>query len=141
MAQSALIGLTDFAGSWRIDRVIRDAALGQVGRLTGRATFEADAHGLIYEEAGDLRYGSGAPMRAQRRYLWRQEAPGRIAVFYEDGRAFHAFALGSSAEARHECPPDLYQVVYDFSRWPEWRAVWTVTGPRKDYVSETIFTR
>jgi hypothetical protein len=127
--------LEDFAGRWRLTRRIADALAGAEGRLEGWAEFRPVSGGLVCEEKGLLSYGGGPPLQASRSYLWRAEAPGRIAVSFEDGRPFHVFALGPAAEAAHDCAPDRYHVAYDFSRWPAWRAVWTVTGPRKDYVS------
>jgi hypothetical protein len=125
--------LADFAGRWRIDRRIEDRLGGREGVFTGMAVLTPADAGLAYEETGDLRFPGAAPMRAERRYLWRAEA-GRIVVDFADGRPFHGFPLGEgAAEAGHDCPPDLYRVDYDFGRWPGWRAVWEVTGPRKDY--------
>lgn len=129
--------LADFEGVWRLTRQIEDARAGLTGRLDGQAVFAPGQGGLILTETGELRYGDGAPMQAERRYLWRAEAGG-IAVFFEDGRPFHWFSP-ATPEARHVCPPDLYQVRYDFSAWPAWRAVWQVSGPRKDYIMESLY--
>jgi hypothetical protein len=41
----------------------------------------------------------------------------------------------------HACDPDTYRAHHDFSRWPQWHAVWTVTGPRKDYTMWTMWQR
>ena len=43
--------------------------------------------------------------------------------------------------ADHWCDPDTYKVRYDFREWPLWRAEWRVTGPRKDYVMRSVYTR
>ena len=75
-----------------------------------------------------------APMRASRRYLWRDGGSGTIDVHFADGRFFHRFDAEDPAPASsHDCPPDLYRVRYDFRAWPRWQAEWRVTGPRKDY--------
>lgn len=135
-------GLEDFAGRWRLVRRIADARAAVEGRMEGRAEFLPLGDGLLCRERGVLRYGDGAPCRAERRYRWRTGGAGQIAVSFEDGRPFHVFALGASAEAAHDCAPDRYRVAYDFSPWPRaWRAVWTVTGPRKDYVSVSDYAR
>ena len=64
-----------------------------------------------------------------------------IAVFFADGRAFHRFVpAADTVEADHWCDPDTYKVRYDFSRWPVWQAEWRVTGPRKDYVMQSVYT-
>ena len=132
--------LGDFAGAWRLIRRIEDRRAGLSGHMEGQAVFAPDAAGLTCDEEGRMCYGAAAPMQARRRYLWRADEPGRIAVLYGDGRPFHAFALGATAEARHDCAPDLYRVAYDFTGWPEWRADWHVTGPRKDYTSRSVYS-
>lgn len=132
-------GLADFAGRWQLSRRIDDRRAGQAGRLVGEARFEPGQGGLILTETGRLRYGDGPPMQAERRYLWRDEAGG-IAVFFDDGRPFHWFAH-DTPQASHNCPPDLYHVRYDFSAWPDWGAIWQVTGPRKDYVMTSHYSR
>lgn len=135
--------LSDFEGVWQLSRRIEDRRAGLTGWLEGEARFNAGQGGLVLTETGCLRYGDGAPMLAERRYLWREQ-PGGIAVFFEDGRPFHRISA-DAPEARHDCPPDLYHVRYDFSTWPDswpdWRAVWQVTGPRKDYVMDSRYSR
>lgn len=132
--------LRDFAGRWRLSRRIEDRLTGVEGRMEGEARLRAVAGGLEYDEAGLLRYGAGPALQATRRYLWRAGEAGRIAVLFEDGRAFHDFALAESATAAHFCAPDDYAVSYAFAGWPRWRAVWRVRGPRKDYLSTTDYT-
>ena len=124
--------LRRLAGRWRLARRIEDGR-GPGGSFDGAAVFLQVADGLDYSETGELVLGQGAPMRAERRYLWRA-AGGRVAVFFADGRAFHDFdPAGARAEARHLCGADIYDVTYDFARWPDWETVWRVRGPRKDY--------
>jgi hypothetical protein len=131
--------LLSFAGVWQLERVIEDVRAARTGRLTGEARFEPDADGLAYAEEGTLVFPGAAPVRASRRYLWRDGGAGTIDVWFEDGRFFHRFdAEDPAPAATHDCPPDLYRVRYDFRDWPRWQAEWRVTGPRKDY---GIFTR
>jgi len=124
--------LSEFEGVWQLSRQIEDARAGLSGHLQGEVRFEQGQGGLIVTERGQLTYGLGAPLQAERRYVWRSEAGG-IAVFFNDERPFHWFSA-EETNARHDCPPDLYHVQYDFSAWPVWTASWQVTGPRKDYV-------
>ena len=50
-----------------------------------------------------------------------------------DGRDFFSFRpAGRGAEVVHVCDPDTTRVIHDFTLWPRWQAIWTVTGPRKD---------
>jgi hypothetical protein len=87
-----------------------------------------------------MRLAGGPAVQADRRTIWREEG-GRIAVFFGDGRPFHGFDPAAGAQSEHVCTPDLYRVAYDFSRFPEWRSVWRVTGPRKDYLMTTDYRR
>ncbi|MEM6607797.1 MAG: DUF6314 family protein [Pseudomonadota bacterium] len=130
--------LADFVGTWRLARQIADCRAGVSGVLSGHAMWQVRPDGgLIQRETGQLRFGDAAPMRADRVYHWRQIGE-RFVVSFDDGRPFHDFSQAAPA-ARHNCPPDLYDVAYDFSDWPRWRSIWTVTGPRKDLVIESHF--
>lgn len=134
-------GIGDFEGTWTLSRRIEDRLGRQAGRFEGRAVLAPGGDGLVYEEAGTLTLGAAAPMQATRRYLWRAEG-GLIAVEFDDGRHFHAFDPNADRpEAHHDCAPDVYDVRYDFDNWPEWRAVWEVRGPRKDYRMESLYRR
>lgn len=133
------IGLADLEGRWRLDRRIEDRRAGLTGHLVGEAVWRRDGDIWRQEETGLLRYGAGAPMRADRVYLWRAEGGG-FAVFFDDGRPFHRWAPGAPA-ARHHCAPDVYDVAYDLRAWPVWTQTWRVTGPRKDAVITSRFSR
>jgi len=130
----------DFAGQWELRRSVRDHLHGQHGTLRGRAVFTAtDAARMTYEETGTLRLENGATMEATRRYLW-EFAPDAVVVTFADGRSFHQFVpSGHGAGTDHPCGEDFYTVRYDFTRWPQWTAEWTVKGPRKDYVSTSVY--
>ncbi|MEX3014960.1 DUF6314 family protein [Gymnodinialimonas hymeniacidonis] len=134
-----MITLSDLEGRWHLSRVIEDARAGITGRLEGEAVWRPDADGLVQEEVGLLNYGDAPPMQASRRYLWRSRG-GEIEVLFEDGRAFHTLP-DAGAEAVHHCDPDLYRVTYDFALPGAFTQVWRVTGPRKDAVLASRFTR
>lgn len=132
--------LDAFAGRWRIARQIDDRRAGQMARFDGEVVFMPEGPGLRYEETGVMHLPGQPPMQATRRYDWRPGAGG-IEVFFDDGRFFHTIGPGAQPRARHECAPDLYRVAYDFTGWPLWRAVWQVSGPRKDYEMVTRYAR
>lgn len=129
-------------GRWRLERVIEDAAAGEM-RLAGEAVFSRDGAGLLYAETGRWLSGPLGGMTAERRDLWRFPAPGRAEVLFEDGRPFHDIAPDARgrAEAVHPCGPDLYRVAYAFDLPGEWSSRWRVGGPRKDYLSTSRFRR
>ena len=129
--------LDDFQGAWRLRRRIADARTGETGRLVGHVRFRRGAGGLVQEEEGSLRLPGCPPITATRTYLW-SAAPGRLVVAFADGRPFHNFDP-VAPQATHPCGDDLYRVAYDFRRWPRWRSVWRVAGPRKDLVIVSAF--
>ncbi|MBM1222364.1 trigger factor [Ponticoccus sp. SC2-23] len=126
-----------FLGRWRITREIEDR-LGPDARFDGEAVISETAPGRwLYHETGRLGFGTGPLFEAERRYVWAPDATG-IEVFFEDGRAFHRIPLAGGAD-RHHCDPDLYDVTYDFTAWPQCWAIWTVSGPRKSYVMRSRY--
>lgn len=136
-----MLAQDDFLGSWQVARSIDDRLTHQVGAFHGTARFVTLGSGLDYSEIGKMRLGTGPQMQAERRYLW-QWAHSDIEVCFADGAAFHRFVpAGKAAGTTHLCGEDLYDVTYDFTHWPTWEAVWRVKGPRKDYVSASVYTR
>ncbi len=138
MPRQGTPSLPDFAGRWRVARAVRHAG-GGAARFAGSARWTPQADGFDCDEAGRLRAG-GVAVEATRRTLWRTEGD-RIVVAFGDGRAFHRIGPGATVEAAHDCPPDAYRLLYDFTRWPCWSVTWRVTGPRKDYVARTRYAR
>jgi len=138
MAQE-MITLADLSGSWRLTRRIVDHRAAENGDLTGICRWSKDGVGLRQDEAGVMHFGTAPPMQASRAYLWRA-AGASLIVLFEDGRPFHRLGPGQLRD-RHHCPPDTYDVVYDFTRWPDWTQIWQVTGPRKDLRIESRFQR
>lgn len=136
-----ILGRTDFAGDWQIDRAITDRRTGQPGRFVGRAVLTPVGQtGLAYAETGQLQIGPGPPMASTRRYVWA--FGDAVQVAFDDGRPFHSFRPGiSGAGTDHQCGADLYQVTYGFHDWPCWTARWAVQGPRKDYVMLSRYWR
>lgn len=131
----------DFLGQWRIMREITDFRILESGSLEGEAQFTAQDGGLLYTECGTLRFAGGAPMVAERSYLW-SFADDAVHVAYADGAPFHSFALTGGPEATpHLCGADMYRGIYSFVAFPDWQVTWTVKGPRKDYRSVTRYTR
>lgn len=128
-------------GRWRIARRICDARQDLPGRLAGYANFTAAPQGLIYDEAGLLRFG-GYEGEAMRRYLFAFDRPGAAFVHHADGCPFHPLDLSTGKDdIRHRCVQDLYRGRYRVLGKDAFVASWDVTGPRKRYRMATFFRR
>lgn len=127
--------LAALVGRWRILRAIRQAD-GARMRFAGESVWRADGGAVRCIETGTLER-DGARFAARRETLW-SAAAGGIDVRFADGRPFHRIA---GAHARHDCPPDTYDLSYDFAAWPRWSVRWRVTGPRKAYCALTRYER
>lgn len=135
-----MLSPSDFLGAWAIERWIEDARSGQSARFLGEAVIEPKDEDWVYAEHGTLELTTGAPMRAERRYIWRADETG-FDIFFSDKRFFHRFDLDPCTQAQHWCDPDDYEVEYDLSNWPVWQSVWRVSGPRKCYVMTSRMSR
>lgn len=125
--------LTPFQGHWTLTRVVREA--GQVSHFEGTAVLDADG---LFREEGQWTQGPYAGLGGMRRYLWR---PG-IEVLFDDGRPFHRFDPQLTDQTvSHWCDPDRYDGRYLIDLPGRFSVAWRVTGPRKDYLSETLYLR
>ena len=129
---SGLSSLWSLAGHWKVSRVIEHAD-GTRNSFEGSVVFRRSGPRLIQSESGVLTVGN-QQFQGARKYVWDREGD-LLRVHFDDMRPFHTVPLESAhVETAHLCPPDRYEVAYDFSDWPMWRSVWRVEGPRKDYV-------
>ncbi|MER5946091.1 DUF6314 family protein [Streptomyces sp. NPDC001904] len=139
--------LAFLAGTWQVERTVRDLAADVTGTFTGTTDFTADPTAA---EAGTLRHVEsggftwrGTTRPAERTLLYGPgEEPGTVVVRFADGRFFHGLDLRTGHHvADHPCSADLYRgefTVYDSGRW---RTVWRVRGPAKDLVLTTDYRR
>ncbi len=138
---SGLVSLAVLEGRWSMTRVIAHDD-GRRDEFVGTCVFQRSGKRLVQDEAGVLTpVGGGMAMKATRRYIWSVDGS-RVDVAFGDMRPFHSVPLGVETHATtHLCPPDRYEVFYDFKGFPVWSTVWRVDGPRKGYAMETRFER
>jgi hypothetical protein len=129
------------AGPWRITRRVHDIRQNLTGKLAGNASFTPAPQGLIYDEAGLLRFGSYQG-EAARRYLFAFDQPDVAQVRHVDGSLFHPLGLSSGKDdIQHQCGEDLYRGRYRVLDRNRFVASWDVTGPRKRYRMATLYAR
>ncbi len=126
-------------GQWSLTREIHHGD-GRIDRFDGEARFHRSGPKLVQDDVGILRVGQ-QNLEAKQRYIW-EDAGEQINVYFADLRPFHTVQLHTpQPSAIHLCPPDRYEVAYDFSAFPKWRATWQVEGPRKDYLMQSDYRR
>ncbi|GAB7107173.1 DUF6314 family protein [Streptomyces phaeofaciens JCM 4814] len=135
--------LAHLAGSWRVERVVRDLAGDGEGYFRGTTVFRPLAGGgLLHEESGTFTW-QGVPRPAERtlRFL-PGPVPGTADVRFADGRPFHTLDLTTGRHtADHPCSADLYRGEFTVRDADHWRSVWQVGGPAKDLLLATDYAR
>ncbi|MFC4467315.1 DUF6314 family protein [Streptomyces xiangluensis] len=135
--------LAYLAGSWRVERSVRDLASGEEGTFSGTTEFAPlEEGGLLHHESGTFVWqGVARPAERTLRFL-PGTTPSRADVRFADGRPFHDLDLTSGQHiADHPCAADLYRGEFTVSDADHWRTVWRVGGPAKDLVLTTDYTR
>lgn len=130
-------------GTWALERTIEGQA-----SMTGTATFAPHEAGLLkYREEGRIRLADGKEFDGHRDYLF-ERAPGGFLVHFAETppRLFHAIAVvrdgdALAGSATHLCTPDTYDSSYRFLPDGSFTIRHTVNGPRKNYLSATVFRR
>lgn len=141
MIARACIDAGFFLGAWRFERVIAFLDHDRQGRVVGDARLAELGDGrLDYYEVGQFHY-DGAPTVSWQRYTWRFLGDGRLDILNRDGASLCEIDLGAAApSAVHHCGADRYALSMSVTP-PVWKQIWRVTGPRKNYRSETEFRR
>jgi hypothetical protein len=130
-------------GAWELERTIEGQAA-----MTGIAVFTPLEAGMLkYREEGRIRLADGKEFDGHREYLF-ERAPGGFVVHFAETppRLFHAIGIvrdgdALAGSATHLCTPDTYDSSYRFLADGSFTIRHTVHGPRKDYLSATVFRR
>lgn len=129
-------------GTWRIERVVADRRADAKHSMAGTAWYMRARDGLHYAERVRWTAPDGQLLDGHRRYWLVATGPWAAEVRFEDGRLFHPLDLRTGrAAVQHTCAPDHYAGWYALDGRDRHRTGWTVTGPRKDLVIATTYTR
>jgi hypothetical protein len=130
-------------GTWDLVRTIENQAT-----MTGIAVFAPQLGTMLkYREDGRIRLADGKEFSAHREYRFERDSGG-FAVYFEEEppRLFHRIRIVRDANAlagsaTHLCAPDIYDSSYRFLVDGSFTIQHAVRGPRKEYVSTTVFKR
>lgn len=130
----------DLVGAWSFDRHVRDHLAEKNWDLRGTATFSPQGPRLDYREEGTFCGAPGGDF--YQTYQWWVTHGTNARICFDDGRPFVALSLqGGTAAVTHGCGADAYGGFFDFSSPTTFRQVWTIQGPRKDMVIETVYLK
>ncbi|MFZ5617347.1 MAG: DUF6314 family protein [Pseudomonadota bacterium] len=138
-----------FAGAWRMSRRIDDRRGARAGTAWGEAIFAAMEGGesaiLSCNEALIIDYG-GSRIAGEQKTVWRFGDARGPDLHFRDGRFFCAMLFREErgvwrAEFSHDCGEDRYEGAALVTDESNWRLVWNVIGPRKDYSLDTAYSR
>jgi hypothetical protein len=134
------------AGRWALTRTFSP----DLGRMSGTATFTpVGTDELLYREDGTLELTGGYRGSAWREYRYLRDDESTIRIVLTDtGVTMHTLRVpGGAAEALveagdvHLCGADTYQGRYRFALPGGFEVDMTVSGPRKDYRTHTVYRR
>lgn len=142
--------LPALSGLWSLDRTIESSISGEpMAVMRGTAVFTLQSsNAASYSESLVLALQDGPAMPATRQYFYRQDA-NVLAIFFDEARErpFHRLVLQETvggmllASAVHHCAPDHYDSRYEFRSDGAFAITHLVSGPRKSYVSKTLYVR
>ncbi len=135
-----MLRLADFSGRWRFTRRIEGQGNAPGRLFDGIAEFRPAAGGLIYREAGEARLGGRAAQ-----LLWRagdRQGESGVDLCFADGSDFHHLDLRTPvATAWHQAGASRHELSYNFTRWPQWRAIWRLRDAASDTTMLTDYRR
>lgn len=133
-------------GEWQLHKKISGGAA-----FAGSARFAPQTpacSNLIYHETGLLTLGNGTTFKAENTYIFVPEETGFCVFFAENPpRLFHKAVVQQTAEQQwqatcnHLCSADHYTTTYTFFSAKQFVVLHHVTGPKKGYRMQCIFTR
>jgi len=152
-----------FQGKWNFFRTLSDRATGvSMGTVCGQVTFTPiKTNVLHYKEEGEFTTALGEKLSAYREYLYtfnkeKDEIEKHYSKNGEDEGLFYLLQFQSSssvntkavsASGNHLCLRDQYKASYEFipnedqESFSQFRLRYEVTGPQKNYISNTTFEK
>ncbi len=142
-------------GTWLFNRsFIHTQTQQSQGKVTGRAVFSyLNENRLHYKEEGILETPNGQTVEVSQNYEYEYEknTDSIKAYFAADSKKnlfFHQLSFSAEDETlieatgTHYCDPDTYEANYKFDADnKKFTLIYFVTGPKKNYISSTIFER
>lgn len=119
------------------------------GYASGTTTIKADNKTiLLYNETSQTLFNNGVKSTGATAYKFKIEQTQLHQYLIASAKEEHMFKLNffaykgrKAAKANYICGKDLYNVTYIFASDDQFQITYKVTGPRKNYITQTTFER
>lgn len=132
---TAVDPIDSFLGDWDVRRLIVDRMAKASYRFEGTATID----GSSFVESGTVHSGAMS-LKGDRSYELRR-GDGGLDIHFPDGRLFVSLGGRPAQAVYHLCGDDHYSGRFFFKTDGAWAEAWSVTGPRKRYISLARYRR
>jgi hypothetical protein len=134
-------------GKWNLHRIISS-----YGSLYGSVQLSKRSDNILYyEEYGTLHLINGEKLSAERKYIYElSPKDGLLYIYYNDpwrqGDTLHCLEFARRgtrivASHKHKCGDDVYAVTFEMITSESIEINYQVTGPKKNYTIQSMFTR
>jgi hypothetical protein len=146
---------TMLKGTWHLQRTIENyGVMRGIAHISEQQSTmnEHNTASLYYREDGEFCISSGKKFNCHREYIYRF-VDGKIIIFFAEQKKptalFYQLDFVEdklregllTATAEHQCQADNYQAFYYFYNRDTFRLNYKVLGRKKNYSSNTLFTR
>lgn len=134
-------------GRWSLTRRIVDSSQQLLASGVGHASFTKSNNNpncLEYYESGEVTHRGQKPASFYKKYFFSL-LNGELSVFFDCQLQdmYHTIDFASTTEVvgKHLCNLDHYMITYQFDLPRKYKTICEVSGPNKDFVIHSIYTR
>lgn len=134
--------LSVYEGAWSFHRQSTDGTV-----MLGQATIGSEHDHYLYEESGELTLPTSQRLLFNRTYYWVGDGAALL-IYFDRSRSNLFLTLrpvfdGTNyvGSALHQCGDDTYDAEFTFDGGQAFRTMYSVSGPRKDYILTSEYRR
>jgi hypothetical protein len=131
---------SDILGQWELTRNIKDKLNDKTFNLIGISIFTENNASYVCNETGIIK-SDNFQSKAHQTYNWLLKPKG-WEISFLNGNFFHDLELVMcDQQVYHKCNNDIYRGLFKLNLPTDFSVTWNVSGPRKDYQSQSYYIR
>jgi len=131
---------SDILGQWELTRNIKDKLNDKIFNLIGISIFTENNASYVCNETGIIK-SDNFQSKAHQTYSWLLKPKG-WEISFLNGNFFHDLELVMcDQQVYHKCNNDIYRGFFKLNLPTDFSVTWNVSGPRKDYQSQSYYIR